>query len=192
MIKVTWEWLGQGLALDLADTVTVEDGVENDLIRSARDYERWAELEGAFLPGRYRPTLHRSRRELLALRTELRAALGAVTAGGALPKSAVDRLNAASRAAPAWTELDPSDALIVQRTSASRTEEILALYARSAMELLAAQGDQLRRCPAPSCGMFYVSRRRQQRWCSTQCGSRARVARHYERRRAPMAAIRDS
>lgn len=192
MIKVTWEWLGQGLALDLADTVTVEDGIEHDLIASVPDYARWAEREAEFLPEGYARALARGRRELLGLRTSIREAVGAVAAGKLPPKPAVDRLNAASRAAPSWSELDPVDLSLRVRTSAKGMEALLALYARSAIDLFAAERSRLRRCPAPSCGMFYVGRRRQQRWCSTQCGTRARVARHYEgRRRVNQRARRD-
>ena len=183
MIKVTWEWLGQGLALDLADTVTVEEGVEHDLIDSAREYARWADREAAYLPEGYAATLKEGRGEVMRLRTAVRKALAAVAEGHPHPKPAADRLNAASRSAPTWSEIEPADLSLHDRTSATGIDALLALYARSAIELLATESNGLRRCPAPSCGMFYVSRRRQQRWCSTQCGTRARVARHYQSRR---------
>ena len=183
MIKVTWEWLGQGLALDLADTVTVEEGIEHDLIDSAVEYARWAEREAGFLPDGYAGALEEGRHELLGLRTAVREALVAVAAGESPPRSAVDRLNAACRSAPSWSELDPADLSVCSRTSAREIDALVALYARSAIDLLANDGNRVRRCPAPSCGMFYASRRRQQRWCSTQCGTRARVARHYDSQR---------
>lgn len=183
MIKVTWEWLGQGLALDLADTVTIEEGIEHDLIDSAVEYARWAEREAGFLPEGYAGRLEEGRHELLGLRSAIREAVAAVAAGASPPRRAVDRLNAVSRSAPAWRELDPTNLSVRRMTSAREIDALLALYARSAIDLVAAEGNRLRRCPAPSCGMFYVSRRRQQRWCSTQCGTRARVARHYAGRR---------
>src|SRR3954447_9124809 len=37
-------------------------------------------------------------------------------------------------------------------------------------------------CDAPSCGLFFERTRRNQRWCSPECGNRARVARHAARR----------
>ncbi|ELS57171.1 CGNR zinc finger domain-containing protein [Streptomyces viridochromogenes] len=50
--------------------------------------------------------------------------------------------------------------------------------------MLAAGPEQarLRRCPAPSCGMFFLARRRDQAWCSIGCGNRARAARRSEQR----------
>jgi predicted RNA-binding Zn ribbon-like protein len=182
MIKVTWEWLGQGLALDLADTVTVEDGVEHDLIDSRDEYARWAERESVFLPHGSARALERGRRELLDLRTAIREVLASVAAGDSPSRRAVDRLNHVSRSAPTWSELDPVNLVLRDRSSAKGIDALLASYARSAMDLLANDARRLRRCPAPSCGMFYVSTRPQQRWCSTQCGTRARVARHYNSR----------
>ncbi|HYP22389.1 MAG TPA: CGNR zinc finger domain-containing protein, partial [Actinomycetota bacterium] len=102
---------------------------------------------------------------------------------GPRPGAAVEKLTALSRGAPEWAELDAGSWGVVTRTSAGRLETLLALYARSAIALVAEEAERLRRCPAPSCGMFYVSTRGSQRWCSTQCGTRARVARHYRSRR---------
>ncbi len=183
MIKVTWEWLGQGFALDLADTVTIEDGVEHDLIDSAEGYRRWADREAAFLPDGSAAPLARGKHELLALRTAIREVLAVVAAGESLPRQAVDRLNRVSRSAPTWSELDPVDLSVRHQTSAREIDALLALYARSVIDLLANEANRVRRCPAPSCGMFYVSTRPQRRWCSTPCGTRARVARHYSSRR---------
>ncbi|MFJ5829721.1 CGNR zinc finger domain-containing protein [Streptomyces sp. NPDC093089] len=39
---------------------------------------------------------------------------------------------------------------------------------------------RLRRCPAPSCGMCFLARGRDQAWCSIGCGKRARAARRSE------------
>jgi predicted RNA-binding Zn ribbon-like protein len=183
VIRVTWEWLGQGPALDLADTVTIEDGVETDLIDSPAEYARWASVEASYLPHSSARVLMRARLQLLDVRSAVRDLLGAVSAGHRPPKNAAELLNAASRSAPTWRELDPVKLSIRDKTSADEIGEVVAAYARSAMDLVATEGDRLRRCPAPSCGMFYVRSRPQQRWCSTQCGTRARVASHYRRRR---------
>jgi predicted RNA-binding Zn ribbon-like protein len=51
----------------------------------------------------------------------------------------------------------------------------------SAIELL--DSPALAFCDAPSCGQFFIRRRRDQRWCSAACGTRTRVARHATRRR---------
>jgi predicted RNA-binding Zn ribbon-like protein len=116
-------------------------------------------------------------------RTAVRDLLAAVSAGGRGPRAAVETLNALSRGAPEWQELDESSWRVETRSDSRAGKRLLARYARSAMELVATEAERLRRCPAPSCGMFYVSTRGSQRWCSTQCGTRARVARHYRSRR---------
>ena len=182
MIEVTWEWLGQGLALDLADTVTIENGDEHDLIATQPDYARWAEIEAGFLERGDAKLLEVARPKLLVLRAAVRDALAAVSVGKAVPRGAVDALNRASRAAPTWLELDAGDHTLRTQTSGRPVAALVASYARATMKLLDHERDRVRRCPAPSCGMFYVSRRPQQTWCSTQCGTRARVARHYRTR----------
>lgn len=184
MLDVTWEWLGMGPALDLANTVAVEEGGEHDLVGSRDDYEEWARVEATFLPRASSALLRRARPGLMDLRTRVRELLAAVAAGDALPARAVTALNQVSRKAPEWAELDVRSGTVRSRTLAGPADELLARYARSAMELIESDAAGLRRCPAPSCGMFYVSTRPAQRWCSTQCGTRARVARHYRARRA--------
>lgn len=186
MIRVTWEWLGRGPALDLADTVTVSDGSEHDLIATDDEYTRWARAEADLVPGSSSSLLERARPQLMRLRGSIRRVLGAVAAGQPLPRRAVDQLNRASRAAPQWPELDRDARTLRQTTYGRAIERLVAMYARSAMELITREGSGVRRCPAPSCGMFFVIAQSRQRWCSVQCGTRARVARHYRRRRGDL------
>ena len=182
MIRVTWEWLGQAPALDLANTVTIEDGEEHDLLGSPTDYERWARSEAEFLPQGSLRLLEQAQPQLLRLRTTVRGLLADMTADERPRVRLVEQLNRVSRETPRWLELDPS-ALSLREESSRPADKLVADYARSAMEVLAGQLRQVRRCPAPSCGMFYLSNRAAQRWCSTQCGTRARVARHYSKQR---------
>ena len=182
MIRVTWEWLGQAPALDLANTVTIEDGEEHDLLGSPTDYERWARSEAEFLPQGSLRLLEQAQPQLLRLRTTVRGLLADVTADERPRVRLVEQLNRVSRDAPQWLVLDPT-ALSLREESSRPVDKLVADYARSAMEVLAGQLPQIRRCPATSCGMFYLSNRAAQRWCSTQCGTRARVARHYSKQR---------
>jgi predicted RNA-binding Zn ribbon-like protein len=183
MLRVTWEWLGQAPALDLANTVAVVDGLEHDLIASESEYGRWAAGEATFLPRGSSRLLERGRPELLRLRTCIRRLLGAISAGEPVQRRLAEVLNRSSRTAPRWLELDPAGPALRERTSGSAVDDLVAAYARSAMELAAGDADRLRRCPAPSCGMFFLRSRDAQRWCSTQCGTRARVAMHHDRHR---------
>jgi predicted RNA-binding Zn ribbon-like protein len=189
MIQVTWEWLGQAPALDLANTVAVVDGAERDLIGSSENYEGWARNEAKFVPQGSSRLFDRARPALMDLRTAVRPLLTAVAAAERPNKSHVEELNRVSRRAPQWLELDAGASFALrQESSGKAVHGLLAHYARSAMEVVVDQASELRRCPAPSCGMFYASSRQAQRWCSTQCGTRARVARHYNsRHRTPAA-----
>jgi predicted RNA-binding Zn ribbon-like protein len=181
MMRVTWEWLGREPALDVADTVAVVDGVEHDLLAPPGEYERWAaaESESPELEGDQADALVPVRARLLELREPIRQLLAATVAGEPPPKAAVAELNRVSRGAPAWLELDPSGDLR-KRELGSAADRLLATYARSAMEIAAERSARLRVCPAPSCGLFYRPGRSDQRWCSVVCGTRARVARHYQ------------
>jgi predicted RNA-binding Zn ribbon-like protein len=183
MLRVSWEWLGMAPALDLANTVAIVDGAERDLIDSPDDFEQWARCEAPFLPQGSLQLLKRVRPKLLDLRSVVRKVLAAAAADDRPPKGMIENLNRVSSRAPQWLELDADSLAVREQSSGTADDEVLARYARSAMKLVAAEGSRLRRCPAPSCGMFYVSNRRAQRWCSTQCGTRARVARHYNSHR---------
>jgi predicted RNA-binding Zn ribbon-like protein len=185
MLRVTWEWLGLELAFDVANTVAISNGEPHDLLARAGEYERWAREAAARSPALDADDyalLVTARAQVLELRGRIREALAAAAAGKGLPPTAVVALNRASRAAPRWPELDV-DGTVRERTRGSAVERLLAEYARSAMEIAADGSVQLRVCAAPSCGMYYRPTRQDQRWCSLQCGTRERVARHSRRRR---------
>jgi predicted RNA-binding Zn ribbon-like protein len=184
MLHVTWEWLGAEAALDVANTVAVSNGVAHDLLAPEGEYERWAEAAGRSQAveadaGRL---LIDARPRLLGLRERIRDVLAAAAAGEPWPKAAVAELNRVSRKAPVWLELDRNGE-VREHARASAADRLLAEYARSAMQIAAEGRARLRVCPAPSCGMFYRPNRERQRWCSQQCGTRARFARHYQSRR---------
>jgi predicted RNA-binding Zn ribbon-like protein len=186
MLRVTWEWLGQDPALDLANTVAVVDDVEHDLLAPAGEYERWASAEGAAagLTPEDVAALVAAQPRLLRLRAAIREALVGVAADRRPSGAAVAELNRTSAEAPGWPELDTAGGGLREHTRAEGAARLLAAYARSAMHLIADnEPGQLRVCPAPSCGMFYRPKRSNQHWCSQQCGTRARVARHYRARK---------
>lgn len=184
MLRVTWEWIGvDEPALDVANTIAVEKGVEHDLFAPAGEYERWADAaaRSAALKRDEAEALIRARSRVLELREHIRAVVRATVARERLPVASVAALNRASAAAPRWPEMS-SDGGVEEFARGDAVERLLGTYARSAIRIAAAKAE-LRVCGAPSCGMYYRPRRSQQRWCSTQCGTRARVARHYEPRR---------
>jgi predicted RNA-binding Zn ribbon-like protein len=121
---------------------------------------------------------------------ELRGAIadlfGSLVAGGPVPIAAVERINLASSSVPRWLEVDATDAAdpVVREFAAAvgRTVGILAAIARSAIVMVdPAEGERLRRCPAPRCGRFFLASRRGAIWCGPACGNRVRVARHHAR-----------
>ena len=184
MLRLTWEWIGFAEpALDLANTIALENGVERDFLERLDEYPRWgaAAAKSPSLGPDEAAAIARSRRRLLELRAPVRRLFATVAAGEPRPAGAVAELNRVSRASPRWPELVESG--LRERAAGSSTERLCAAYARSAIEIAAGGRDRLRVCGAPSCGMFYRPGREGQRWCSTQCGTRARVARHYGRRR---------
>jgi predicted RNA-binding Zn ribbon-like protein len=186
MLHVTWEWIGlDEAALDVANTVAVEKGVERDLLATDGRYEAWAAVAttSPSLDAHQSQALGEAHPRILELREHIRAVLHATAAARPLPETAVAALNGASRAAPRWPELTTTGELS-QHTDAGAVDRLIATYARSAMEVAHRGGADLRVCGAPSCGMFYRPRRRQQRWCSEPCGNRARFARHYASRGA--------
>lgn len=188
MLHVTWEWLGQGAALDLANTVAIVAGREHDLIADVDEHERWAAAESAALklPERDADALIAARPQFLALRAPVRAVIEAAADGRELPQRAVSELNRTSRSAPSWLELDAQTRRPRSVSLADIADRLLADCARAAMLLVSDDAARrLRRCPAPSCGMFYRPGRSDQRWCSQQCGARARVARHYRAHKHP-------
>jgi predicted RNA-binding Zn ribbon-like protein len=183
MLDVTWEWISiYEPALDVSNTVAVEKGVEHDLLAPEGEYARWAEAaaRSPHLAPDEAEAIMRAAPSVLELREHIRAVLKAAAAGERLPKAAVASLNKASRTVPEWTEID-ADGNVERRAQGGAVERLLADYARSAIAIAADGRDKLRICGAPSCGMFYRPRRRQQRWCSEPCGNRARFARHYAR-----------
>jgi predicted RNA-binding Zn ribbon-like protein len=184
MLRVTWEWLGAEAALDVANTIAVSNGVEHDLLAPPGEYERWAEAATGSpeLDPDQAAALVAVRPRLLELRERIRQLLAATAAGEPPPRAAVAELNRVSRQCPRWLELGPGGE-VREHAHGSAAGRLLAAYARSAMEIAAEGAARLRVCPAPSCGMFYRPGRSDQRWCSVQCGTRARVARHARAKR---------
>lgn len=70
-----------------------------------------------------------------------------------------------------------------QPVGASTFRRELAALALEGADLLAGQG--LRACGGPGCVLYFHRSHSRREWCSAECGNRARVARHYQRKRDP-------
>jgi predicted RNA-binding Zn ribbon-like protein len=177
-----YSWLGQELAVDLANTViVVRPGEDIDGLATRADLARWLGLErdriGA--AGRAEERLRDFRR----LRDAIRALLTAAAEDAELPESAVAAVNRASKAAPWFVQLRAPASAVVDSQASTRADAILGAIATSAVELLGGPDrERVRVCQAPRCGLFFLAARERQQWCSPTCGNRARVARHYARR----------
>jgi predicted RNA-binding Zn ribbon-like protein len=177
-----WDWLGEALAADFANTLHRRGFEYVDELRSGADLAEWARREDGRVPAVDAADADARLDEVRALRDEVFALLGAAAAGDRLPPT--PRLNAALRAFPLVPQLEPGGARLAGVAPAAPLEELLARVAASAVELATAEAGSLALCDAPGCGGFFLRHRRDQRWCGPACGTRARVARHAARRRA--------
>ncbi len=178
-----FRWLGEPLAIDLANTVmVVREGEAVDLLREPADLGRWLAAEGDRVTG-FAVDVEEDLAAVHALRDGVRALLAASAAGERLPAASVELVNDACAASPIapWLAVDRHGAARVEVAQGGGITGLRAAIARSAIELLAeTPAGELRVCRAPSCGMFYLGTRR---WCCSACGNRARAARHYRRHR---------
>ncbi|UYQ60203.1 ABATE domain-containing protein [Streptomyces peucetius] len=164
-------WIGEHAVLDLANTVVCgadSSGGDIDLLAEEGLRASWrsraADRGLADLP----------LEELTRLREPARAVLGAAARQAPLPEAARTRLNALAAGAPVTFEVG-EDGRLAEREGGG---PVAGRVARQVLVLAAGpEQARLRTCPAPSCGMFFLARRRDQAWCSVGCGNRARSAR---------------
>ncbi|MFJ3597291.1 MULTISPECIES: ABATE domain-containing protein [unclassified Streptomyces] len=169
-------WIGEQPVLDLANTVVVgagPAGADIDLLTDSGLLACWREKacdrELADLPAQ----------DLTELRAPVRGVLDAAARQAPLPGPARARLNALAARAPVTFRVDDTGRLAEEEAGGP----VGGSVARQALVLAAGpEQARLRCCPAPSCGMFFLARRRDQAWCSIGCGNRARAARRGGRR----------
>jgi predicted RNA-binding Zn ribbon-like protein len=103
--------------------------------------------------------------------------------------AAVDRLNRAAARVPVrpvlvWPADGEPELGLVAGPAGPRVRLPAALATAAITFLTGPDRDRLRACPAPRCVRYFVQDHARQQWCKPSCGNRARVARHYHRRRA--------
>src|SRR5829696_9541395 len=175
-----WDWLGEALAVDFANTTKRSGGEERELLQGPGDLVTWAACEADRVPEIEAGAVRIG--EVLTLRDDVKSPLAAAVAGEAAPVPAAERVNARVRRTPLVHQLRGGELVLVPAAAAAPLDELLARVAHSAIELAARGGVGF--CDAPSCGQFFERRRVSQLWCSDACGTRARVARHAHRHRA--------
>jgi len=175
-----WDCPGEALAVDFANTTRRFGDEEHELLEAPDDLVLWAELERGRVP--VVPAGGVRLGEIRTFRDDVKALLHAAVGGSMPPAPAVERVNARLRAAPLVLQLRDGEAALAPAAATDPLDELLARVAHSAIELAAQGGVGF--CDAPSCGQFFERSRVSQLWCSHACGTRARVARHAQRRKA--------
>ena len=180
-----WEWLGEVLAVDFANTIRRYGNEFRDCLRADDDLAEWARHQDGAVPvvgadGRLAEVIELRDAVIRVLHGARRAGPGEV--GARDLRAATARVNAAARAVPLVAQLRDGAIVTTPAARADPLDELLARVAASAVEV--AGGDHfVGFCDAPSCGMFFEGGRSGRRWCSDTCGTRARVARHAHRHR---------
>lgn len=176
----TFGWLGRfPLAVDLADTVRLVGGQEVELLESDATLEVWIAAELARYP---RVMAARGRlEEVRDLRDLVRRLLTARTRGESLHESDIQAINDVSARSPSFPVLSTDGGHGIVEVNDDDFDLFAAEVARSLIEIMSEDSSRVAGCNAPRCGMFFVRVNPRQRWCSPECGNRARVARHATR-----------
>lgn len=180
-IDKSFDWLGRfPLAVDLADTVRVVQGEEVELLVDEEALATWVAHEQHRFPMADAAPGHLP--AVLELRDAVRGVLVAHASAEPPPSRDLELLNDVSARCPSYPKMLGDGTSVIVELNRDRFDVFRAQVARSTLEMLEKEPTALDVCRAPSCGMLFVPGNRRQRWCSPQCGNRARVARHASRK----------
>ena len=176
-----WEWLGEPLALDFANTLLRRGWSYEEQLREPQDLAEWARRQGGRVPVVTAEAAAGRLDEVRALRDDCFTLLRATTDGASLPPDAARRVNDVVRRHPVVPALGARARRGGEhwsRATPARSTSCLARAADATVRTVADPDSALGLCDAPSCGQFFLRGRTDQRWCGPACGNRARVARH--------------
>jgi predicted RNA-binding Zn ribbon-like protein len=178
-VEHAWEWLGDDLAIDFANTVRRRGAQYEELLARPADLRDWANRQQGRVPvpsaGAARDGLERVR----SVRDDVFAVLRAAALAEPLPRGPAGRLNRLALRHPVVAQLDGAARV---GSGPDRVEELIARAISATIDLVGrAAAAGLALCDAPSCGQFFLRERPNQRWCGPACGTRTRVARHARR-----------
>ena len=181
-----WDWLGEHLAVDVANTVRRRGMEYVDLLDGPDALVEWIEHEAHRLPaGSAAPVTSADLERYREVRDHVLALLRAGARGAPLPAASVAAVNAEVLGSPTVRLLGPdvgTSSVQVLRPGRA-VDGVVAVVAAATVDLLTGPdvaGVAL--CDAPSCGQLYHRDRPNQSWCDPSCGNRARAARHHRRR----------
>lgn len=172
-------------ALALVNTEIEPRGRPVDLLPDVRTLAGWLSARG-LTTGRSASVADQDLVRVRELRTAIRAAFTARSAGRRPPRPAVATINAAAALVPStprlhWSGENP-ECETVWDEGARTMDVALAELATNAIDtLLGDCSDRLRLCEAHGCNRMFIQDHRRRRWCSRTCGDRVRVARHYRK-----------
>jgi len=182
-----WDWLGEPLPLDFANTIRRDGMTYVEMWRTGGDVVEWARRQHGQVPVPSPDEAEDRLGELRSVRDDAFALLMATTSGRELPADVTARINARARTPVAVHQLGSVPGRIETYVvdSGSGVDELIALVIAALIDLIGGGAhDDVGFCDAPSCGQFFVRERPNRRWCGAACGSRARVARHASREAA--------
>lgn len=185
MIETRWGWLGDHLAVDLANTVRRRGRLMTELLNEPGDLAAWLGHQRHRVPVPQpvdAPVLY----DVVSLRDRALHLVRAAVDQRTLPREDVAIVNEIVRRTPIphlLVERAGSSVMPLAETGNTRSD-LLATLAASVIDLL---GDpdlyDLGFCDAPSCGQYFHRSRPNQLWCCPRCGDRARSARAHGRAR---------
>jgi predicted RNA-binding Zn ribbon-like protein len=186
MTVARWSWLGDRLAIDVANTVRRRGWRYIELITSPADLRAWLDHERGRLaiPAEVDTVLVA---RFMVTRDHVLGVLRAAADGTALPAPDVHAINELAAAAPTVRLLvtEPGQHLTRPVTRADQATRFCADIAAAAIDLLTGpDATSVALCDAPGCGQLYLRGRPNQQWCNPHCGTRARSRRHAERNTA--------
>lgn len=179
-----WDWLGEPLAVDVANTVRRHGMTYVDLWRAGDDVVTWAHLQHGRVPVPDEQAIAARLDDLRAVRDDVFALLLATASGVRLPEDVTARINARAQTFVVVGQLTDTAGVVEVRPVglANPVDELVGRCIGATIDLVGgADHADVGFCDAPSCGQFFMRERPNRRWCGPACGTRARVARHARR-----------
>lgn len=189
-------WIANNLALDLANTLAVdENGRELDLLTTFDDLLAWV-VESGRAPesaaANVRDILNAGQKKKMVelavgFRSEMKAMSKALASGKPVPRSVINRINEILREKQGHFELMQTAGGYARKfqVKMNNVTDFLLPIAENAMDLLCfGEAGRVKKCEGTDCVLYFydTSKPRHRRWCSmTACGNRAKSAAFYER-----------
>ena len=179
---------GGTLCLDFANSVDWSSGmpVKDEVLKAPADLRRWGRRLGL---GDSAEAGARELRSAHELRHALHHAFAAIALGGEPARDALAKIarNHAQAAAAGSLRSGADGGPWRLDWPARDARRVRFAVAVDAVALLADAGRlaRVRHCPGHDCGWLFLDTSGRRRWCSMEtCGSRAKMRRLYERKRA--------